>query len=62
MRLVTMLPEINALPGAEGTVPLTDRQGQAIVGEDAADMGRHIIRPLGIMVIRKGHHRSPVSA
>lgn len=40
----SMLPEINALPGAEGQSSVGNRDGEIGRGQGGADMGRHVIR------------------
>ena len=42
-----VLEQIDPLPGAEPQAPAADRDGEGDVGERAADMGRHVVGPLG---------------
>jgi len=42
----TVLPQVGALPGAQGEAAFADRDGQFAAGQYGADVRRHIVRPL----------------
>lgn len=44
-----VFPEIDALPGSEGAASFHDRDRQAVLGQDSANVGRHIIRPFVVV-------------
>ena len=50
MIVLAVLPEIHALPGAEGESALGDRDGEVHGGEGGAHMGGHIVGALVIML------------
>ena len=41
-----MFEEIDALPGAEGELPAIDGDAEVDAGEDGANVGGHVVRPL----------------
>ena len=43
---MSMLPEINPLPGTQCTSSVCDRQIQVVLRQDASDVRRHVVRPL----------------
>ena len=49
MRASAMLGDINALPGAERQIAVTDRHLQGHAVEHGFDMGRHVIGPFNVV-------------
>ena len=51
MAMVTVLPKVNALPGAQHKVSVGDRDLLGGMSQHAANMGRHVIGALGAVDI-----------
>src|SRR3569833_1203 len=52
VRNPAVLPQIDRLPGPQPQLGIHDRDDQGILGQNSADMGRHIVRALRIVLIR----------
>mgnify|MGYP001815464522 CR=1 FL=1 len=53
MGRVPMLPEIESLPGTQGTAATTHRHSDVRLRQDAANVRRHVVRTFGSMNVNR---------
>ena len=55
-----MFEEVDALPGSEGKSAVDERDGELHLGERCFEMGRHIVRSFGVMLVGTGLGREVI--